>query len=92
MAVSGKHMTVKVYTNHLLQKCIQYHAPPIVLGHLLMDAQWCTKKFKRKWTRYKLANRSSLIFQMLPNPDNMMEDDGPHRYLFIPIKVDTIAV
>ena len=39
---NSKSPTVTQFLRHITNKAIQYHAPPIVTGQILLDEKWCT--------------------------------------------------
>ncbi len=69
--LNGKSPTVTQFLTHVINKAIQYHAPPIVIGRILMDAQWCSVDFQKKWNRYKI-DKSNKVFQQPLRADDLV--------------------
>ena len=76
-----KSPTVTQFLRHIINKAIQYHAPPIVIGLILLDVKWCTEEFRREWSRYKASmDVNNKVFKQPMFPDdlgcNLDVDDG----------------
>ena len=69
---NSKSPTVTQFLRHIINKAIQYHAPPIVIGQILLDAKWCTEEFKREWSRYKASmDVNNKVFKQPMFPDDL---------------------